>query len=87
MTTKALELEETSNRVRVTALDMNDRLKRLRQKVQQTREVANKVRVGVDFEESTTLQVVPPMDPTESATSTKVTTGSTIISYFPDLLA
>ena len=68
----AVDLLEVGQRVRMKSLDLNDRLDRLRRNVQKTRELTNRVRVGVDLREDTTVEVIPPVDPSESATSTKV---------------
>ncbi|XP_018008782.1 laminin subunit alpha [Hyalella azteca] len=67
----AAELTETSATVRQRSLDLSDRLARLRTNIEKTRELTNKVRVGVDFQDDTTVEVFPPGDPSESSTSTK----------------
>ena len=78
-----LELNETATRVTVRAKDLGDRLKRLQREVQKTRELANRIKVGVDFKADTTVEVIPPGDPSEFATSTKV---YTVIAFFNNIL-
>ncbi|KAF2360979.1 Laminin G domain [Trinorchestia longiramus] len=69
--TMADDLTETNTRIRERSLDLNERLERLKMNIQKTRELTNKVRVGVEFHDDTTIEVIPPGEPSESATSTK----------------
>ena len=70
----AVDLLKSGDRIRKRSQDLSARLARLRGNIQKTRELTNKVRVGVDFQQDTTVEVVAPEDPSESATSTKVST-------------
>lgn len=57
--------------IQALGIDIGDRLERLRNTIKQTRELANKIMVGVSFEPGTTLEVENP-DLTKAATHTKV---------------
>lgn len=66
------DLIGAKERIRQRSVDLSDRLEKLKMNIQKTRELTNKVRVGVDFQDDTTVEVIPPGDPSESATSTRV---------------
>ena len=68
----AVDLLDSGRRIKERSLDLDDRLEKLRMKIRGTRELANKVKVGVQFKQDTTVEVVAPDDPSESATSNKV---------------
>lgn len=74
---EALELAERlrplKDRIQMKGIDMGERLKKLRLTIQKTRELTNKIKVGVSFLPNTTVEVENPRDLTKATTSTKVT--------------
>ncbi|XP_050725715.1 laminin subunit alpha-like isoform X5 [Eriocheir sinensis] len=75
---EALELAERlrpqKERIQMKGIDMGERLEKLRLTIQKTRELANKIKVGVSFLPNTTIEVENPRDMTKASTSTKVST-------------
>lgn len=82
---EALELAERlrpqKERIQMKGIDMGERLEKLRLTIQKTRELANKIKVGVSFLPNTTIEVENPRDMTKASTSTKVTN---LFSSFPN---
>lgn len=69
-------LRPQKERIQMKGIDMGERLEKLRLTIQKTRELANKIKVGVSFLPNTTIEVESPRDLTKAATSTKVTDQS-----------
>ncbi|XP_076046327.1 laminin subunit alpha isoform X4 [Oratosquilla oratoria] len=65
-------LKEKKSDIESKGFDFGDRLANLRSTIQKTRELANKIKVGVDFESETTIELKNPDDLTEYSTSTKM---------------
>ena len=72
MVTQSEELLSSRNRIQKKGIDVRERLDSLRQSIQKTRELANKIKVGIDFDPSTTIELKNPDDLIASATATKV---------------
>lgn len=74
---EALDLAESlrpqKERIQMKGIDMGERLEKLRLTIQKTRELANKIKVGVSFLPNTTIEVENPRDLTKASTATKVT--------------
>lgn len=68
----AASLRQKKESIQMKGIDVGDRLKELRRSIQKTRELANKIKVGVDFQPNTTIELQNPEDITKAATSTKV---------------
>lgn len=68
----ATNLRQKKESIQIKGIDVGDRLKALRRSIQKTRELANKIKVGVDFQPNTTIELQNPEDITKAATSTKV---------------
>lgn len=71
----AAELHEQKDELQERSLDLRERLDRLKRTIQNTRELANKIKVGVSFQPSTSLELKNPEDLTKATTSTKVSSG------------
>lgn len=52
--------------------DVGDRLERLRRTITKTREKTNKIKVGIDFEQGSVLELKNPEDISDTATATEV---------------
>lgn len=76
--TLAENLRPLKDRIQTKGIDMGERLKMLRLTIQKTRELANKIKVGVSFLPNTTIEVENPRDLTKASTATKVTTLSSL---------
>ena len=72
MVTQSEELLSSRKRIQEKGIDVRERLDKLRQSIQKTRELANKIKVGIDFDPSTTIELKNPDDLIASATATKV---------------
>lgn len=68
----ATSLRQKKESIQEKGIDVGDRLKELRHSIQKTRELANKIKVGVEFQPNTTIELQNPEDLTKAATSTKV---------------
>uniref|UniRef100_A0A0P4VVW3 Laminin subunit alpha n=1 Tax=Scylla olivacea TaxID=85551 RepID=A0A0P4VVW3_SCYOL len=70
----AQRLRPQSDSIRMKSIDMGERLEKLRLTIQKTRELTNKIKVGVSFLPNTTIEVENPRELTKASTSTKVST-------------
>ena len=68
----AERLRPYKEKLQTMGIDMSERLQKLRLTIQKTRELTNKIKVGVAFLPNTTVEVVNPSDLTKASTSTKV---------------
>ncbi|XP_047502805.1 laminin subunit alpha-like isoform X1 [Penaeus chinensis] len=68
----AASLRQKKESIQMKGINVGDRLKELRRSIQKTRELANKIKVGVEFQPNTTIELQNPEDITKAATSTKV---------------
>lgn len=68
----AAELHDQKDQLQKRSLDLRERLDQLKRTIQNTRELANKIKVGVSFQPSTSLELKNPEDITKATTSTKV---------------
>lgn len=78
----AERLRPQKERIQMKGIDMGERLEKLRLTIQKTRELANKIKVGVSFLPNTTIEVENPRDLTKASTATKVTN---LFTLFPVL--
>ncbi|KAK8725473.1 hypothetical protein OTU49_010877, partial [Cherax quadricarinatus] len=72
MTQLATQLRAQKEVIQTLGIDVGDRLEKLRRTIQKTRELANKIKVGVSFLPNTTIEVENPEDLIKAATSTKL---------------
>ncbi|XP_042212496.1 laminin subunit alpha-like isoform X1 [Homarus americanus] len=72
ITELAARLRLQKEQIQTTAIDVGDRLEKLRRTIQKTRELSNKIKVGVSFQPNTTIEVQNPEDLTKATTSTKL---------------
>ena len=66
------ELLAKKNHINNRIRGVGDRLERLRRTITKTRETTNKVKVGIDFETGSVLEIKNPEDPSDTATYTEV---------------
>ncbi|XP_071537849.1 laminin subunit alpha isoform X2 [Panulirus ornatus] len=72
MTETTVRLRAQKEGIQNLGIDVGDRLEKLRLTIQKTRELANKIKVGVSFLPNTTIELENPTDLTKAATSTKL---------------
>ncbi|XP_064094479.1 laminin subunit alpha-like isoform X2 [Macrobrachium nipponense] len=68
----ASTLRTRKDAIQAKGIDVGDRLEKLRDTIKKTRELANKIKVGVSFLPNTTLELQNPEDLSKAATATKV---------------
>lgn len=69
-TTRGLLIQKEN--IKTHLEDVGERLERLRRTITKTREKTNKIKVGIEFEQGTVLELKNPDDLTDTATATEV---------------
>ncbi|XP_069164876.1 laminin subunit alpha isoform X2 [Procambarus clarkii] len=72
MTRLASKLRGQKENIQTLGIDVGNRLEKLRRTILKTRDLANKIKVGVSFLPNTTIELENPEDLTKAATSTKL---------------
>lgn len=72
LTTLVDDLSEKQENIEKIGSDLGDRIDRLRKQIEIAREIANSIKVGVQFYPNTTLELAPPANLEQLATSSRV---------------
>lgn len=70
----ANDLENKQNKLEIVASDLGDQLQKLRKNIEIARALANQIKVGVNFQPNTTLELKTPENLSTMGTNTKVST-------------